>query len=371
MITLPDLFSSYLKIQGVSSVSIRNYRCDLKHFLGWLVLTLKGHNLPTFENEEVKLIGYYFNERYVGAYKEFLVSNRLPASTINRRLSTLRSFANYCLTQGYIAINPLINLGNVELASLEEKLPNEDLLSLFQQSLTLEAISSNTIKNYLSDIREYLTFIQVGSNSNSNFFNRINANSFSSFKYFLATKGASESSIKRVESSLRKFCAWGVKERYLLKNPFEKKLSFSFPFTIKHLPLTIKSYRALPYFTYLNFLILVIFLGALGFGLYQQFIVKAPQNLAFPNAPVAPKRYLSFQGRLTDTSGNPLENAITFQFQIYDAPSAAVPPTGGNLLWNSGNCTIDPDQDGIFRLGLRSGNCLLCFYGKLSSLAPG
>jgi hypothetical protein len=35
-------------------------------------------------------------------------------------------------------------------------------------------------------------------------------------------------------------------------------------------------------------------------------------------------------------------------FRLYDAL------TGGNLLWNSGSCSITPDQDGIFSSGLGS-----------------
>ncbi len=184
-----------------------------------------------------------------------------------------------------------------------------------------------------------------------NLFGKINRHSLSAFRQYLAMRGTSHRSLKRKESSFRHFFSWAVEKGYLAKNPFgdkTKRFTLSLP----------KSYRALPYFTYLNFLILVVFLAALGFGIYQQFILRAPERLAYPAAETRPKRYLSFQGRLTDSSNTPLDEIINFQFKLYDSVGSGTPPTGGTLLWDSGTCPIDPDEDGIFNtiLGLDCGS---------------
>ena len=62
-----------------------------------------------------------------------------------------------------------------------------------------------------------------------------------------------------------------------------------------------------------------------------------------PAAPVAGK--ISYQGRLTDTGGTPLNGSFPMRFQLYDAAS------GGTLLWDSGVLTVDVSQ-GLFNVAL-------------------
>lgn len=103
--------------------------------------------------------------------------------------------------------------------------------------------------------------------------------------------------------------------------------------------------QALPY---LNLAIIALFAITLGFFGYRQFIVDANKPLAYPTSPNRPNRVLQFQGRLTDTSQNPITTATDMAFRLYDANTA------GTLLWNSGSCSVTPDQDGIFNADLGS-----------------
>ncbi len=52
-----------------------------------------------------------------------------------------------------------------------------------------------------------------------------------------------------------------------------------------------------------------------------------------PQATVASK--INYQGRLTDTLGNPLDGTFPMRFQLYDAASS------GNLLWDSGTFNVE------------------------------
>ena len=95
-------------------------------------------------------------------------------------------------------------------------------------------------------------------------------------------------------------------------------------------------------------MILLFFIGG-SFLAYQQFFTKVDSPLAFPTTPVRPNRVLSFQGRLTDTAQNPVVTATDFRFRLFDSG----PGVGaGTELWDSGTCSVDPDQDGIFATGL-------------------
>ena len=289
----------------------------------------------SFANDQLDLIKYYFCDRYVVAYKKYLLDNNLPSSTVNRRLSTLRTLADFCLKQGLITSDPTVSITNLETVKKPVIEPQQnEILDKFNSYLEAQNNSANTIKNYLSDIREYLIYAKDKINDK---------NTVKDFMQFLAVRGTSQASLKRLESSLKKFYSWAVEEKIVSINPFRFKLQSS----IFKLPL--KSYRALPYFTYLNFLILIIFLTALGFGVYRhQFIVQTPEKLAFPNAPVTHKRFLSFQGLLTKSDETPITSATDVTFKLYDDAGIDTPPTGGNLLWNSGTCSIDPDTNGIF-----------------------
>lgn len=163
--SLPNSFKTYLKLQGFSGVTVRNYLSDLNHFLAWLELFLRGHNLPVSDDES-ELARRYFKEEFVLSYKNFLTSNSLPLSVVNRRLSTLRTFGKFCLSQAWISENPAKKVANIPLTSeeslrLRSEPPSEVLLEEFRRHLEEEKTSTNTIKSYLSDIRAFFTWTEA------------------------------------------------------------------------------------------------------------------------------------------------------------------------------------------------------------------
>jgi len=156
MSTLPKIFRNYLVIEGYSPVTVRNYLSDLNHFLAWLELRLRSRNLP-FSQNEIESISQHFTPQTVEAYKNFLFKNHLPVSTSNRRLSTIRCFAKFCLSQNWISQNPTKGVRN-------KPAPEEgatEILARFKKALEAEKTSSNTIKSYLSDINTFLTWLEL------------------------------------------------------------------------------------------------------------------------------------------------------------------------------------------------------------------
>ncbi|MBP7768374.1 hypothetical protein KA082_00870 [Candidatus Woesebacteria bacterium] len=103
--------------------------------------------------------------------------------------------------------------------------------------------------------------------------------------------------------------------------------------------------------TYFNLAAMALFFIGLSYFGYLQFYKNTAPTLAFPTSLTRPNRVLSFQGRLTDTSETPITSATTMRFKLYDSgPSTS----GGTQLWDSGTCSVTPDQDGIFSTGLGS-----------------
>ena len=86
---LPEFFKNYLQIQKASPVTIKNYLVDINHFLNWL-------NKKTGIKYQVvgKSIFGLFTQETLNEYKNDLLSEKTPLSTLNRRLSALRKFGN-------------------------------------------------------------------------------------------------------------------------------------------------------------------------------------------------------------------------------------------------------------------------------------
>lgn len=145
---------------GYSPITIKNYLSDLRHFLGWSVFKLKVKDeklkidkLPP--NEFVFLI----DKPLVEEYKKYLVSNKIPLKTVNRRLSTLRKFFSFCIDQGWIRENPAKKVTNINLSKKstpDDRQIESNLLQQFHQHLLKENLDPLTIKSYLDDVREFL-----------------------------------------------------------------------------------------------------------------------------------------------------------------------------------------------------------------------
>lgn len=105
----------------------------------------------------------------------------------------------------------------------------------------------------------------------------------------------------------------------------------------------IARYSANPAVKYVGFVLGVISLALLASGLYMRFFINTRSPLAYSSAPVQAGRTISFQGRLTDTLGNPINAPINMTYNFYTQPTGGSPISGSTRV-----CTANPDQDGIF-----------------------
>ncbi len=95
--------------------------------------------------------------------------------------------------------------------------------------------------------------------------------------------------------------------------------------------------------TFLPLVILLLLLLGVGYALFNQSIKNAVTNFAYPSSLTRPTRRLSFQGRLTDSSGNVITTPSNINFKLYNAS------VGGTELYTTGTGgTVVPDNNGIF-----------------------
>lgn len=156
MQNLPAKFEEYLKEElQVSGKTLRNYRADLSHFLGWATLHLgsRGINIQSTDS-----IIPHFTSFMVANYKGYHLENKIPESTTNRRLSTLRNFGRFLTKIDLIPQNPTELVTNIKKTISQEEKINA-IIQDFKKDLMVEGVSNISIKNYISDIKQFLAWI--------------------------------------------------------------------------------------------------------------------------------------------------------------------------------------------------------------------
>lgn len=150
-------FEIYLKSLGISSKSHKNYRSDLSHFFGWVTLKLKsiGTNI-----QDLSDIIPFLGNGLGGEYRTFLFENKIPIKTVNRRLSTLRHFSRFLLKAEITDFDFMDKVSNLSLNAPKLNLGIHPVIKDFESFLEAEKVSKNTIKNYLSDIRQFISWLE-------------------------------------------------------------------------------------------------------------------------------------------------------------------------------------------------------------------
>ena len=150
-------FLNHLLGEGKSAVSVKNYKSDVAHFLAWAVLRLKSFGTYA---ENFLEITPFINHDFFGGYKSFMVENKTKIKTINRRLSTLRGFSRYLTSLQVLDLDFMEGIQNVGIGTptkAQEK--TQDIVDRFRESLSKDKKTSpNTVKNYISDVRNFLAW---------------------------------------------------------------------------------------------------------------------------------------------------------------------------------------------------------------------
>jgi len=126
-------YKEHLIHQNYSRLSVKNYVSDIHNFTAWL--TSIGQNLSDIPSLDLSLYTQLLHERHLA-----------PAS-ISRKKTALKLFLVYLTSEGIITGSPK-NLTTYQ-----------DLLSEYQKHLLSQKTSKNTLKNYLSDTRSFLTHL--------------------------------------------------------------------------------------------------------------------------------------------------------------------------------------------------------------------
>ncbi len=142
----------------IQSVTIRNYISDLRHFLGWFVLTLKSKNLD-FTTIDSDNLSDYLRREEIAQYKAYLYKNNIPVKTINRRLSTLRKFCTFCISQRWMGENPAKHVRNLssKINNPTQEIEQDLMLEEFNNDLANDGVDHKEALGIINNIRELLS----------------------------------------------------------------------------------------------------------------------------------------------------------------------------------------------------------------------
>lgn len=139
-------------------VTIKNYLSDLRHFLGWFVVRLKNKNieLDTIDSDN---LSDHLTSNEIAQYRAYLKENGIPVKTINRRLSTLRKFCSFCISQRWMDENPAKHIKNITHASseLNTQVNNDLVLENFKKSLIEEGLAQQEAQKLITEVRDLLS----------------------------------------------------------------------------------------------------------------------------------------------------------------------------------------------------------------------
>jgi len=134
---LLDEFTAFLRADnGLSAVSKRNYLSDVKQFINWLQA---GNG-----NNDLDKSNRIISEDDLTSYYNYLVNENRPAKSINRKLSSLRHFFDYCLSHGLITDNYAKGIPNIS-----------QILTVFENF----ALETDLTEGEKNDIDDFLVFL--------------------------------------------------------------------------------------------------------------------------------------------------------------------------------------------------------------------
>ena len=150
-------FFDYLSSSGVSDKSLKYYRSDISHFTGWIILKVRTWGIFA---ETVTEIIPFINTRLAHEYKSFLTQNNISPKTVNRRLSTLRHLSRFLLASQIANSDFMEGIANIDISASHS--PSiHPLITLFEKKLEAEKVSKNTVRNYISDVKHFINWLEI------------------------------------------------------------------------------------------------------------------------------------------------------------------------------------------------------------------
>jgi site-specific recombinase XerD len=153
---IEPLFKEYLSAEKVSKITVKNYLSDIRAFLEWSEMHTRQHSV----REEVSL-SLHMNFGQVNSYLSYLQQSGKDIRSINRVLSSLRRFGQFCLKTGLLSDNPASRFQNIAHNNLQSDKTNDtSLMEVYRNYLSAELkLSPEDCKDRVYDVSEYCGYL--------------------------------------------------------------------------------------------------------------------------------------------------------------------------------------------------------------------
>jgi site-specific recombinase XerD len=221
---LLEFFREYLITRDTapSKATVKNYLSDIRKFIMWYEMTYHTRFQPQAITSGI--IAKYREDKLARIRRGHAAIGGMSASSVERYTSSLRKFFTCLNENGLISTSPFDVPSEAKNASTEDKWH----LKAFKNTLYIANTSDLTIKNYLIDIRQFLSWAEAvtkdkGNNyviDRSDLLTKITPNLTEEYKYrLLHTLKLSPVSINRKLSALRKYLSWASDQGLLTSIP--------------------------------------------------------------------------------------------------------------------------------------------------------
>lgn len=149
-------FISHLKLRGVSLNTLKNYRSDLKFFAIWVSQKLGTTGIKTESLDEALP---FLSTDLASEFKVHLKELSPSENTINRRLSALRTLSHFLVESQILESDFMEGIANIgsQSKNISDNYPS---LAHFKRHLEEANVSPNTVKNYVSDVKHFLDWLE-------------------------------------------------------------------------------------------------------------------------------------------------------------------------------------------------------------------
>lgn len=194
-------FKTYL-LSGknkVSKITVKNYISDINKFIRWY----EEHNKSAFRPGKV-------TPETIKVFKLHLSGRNTPPRSAGRYISSLKNFYRFLMEHKLISINPFDQITSSNATTIDPLLLKEFKLFLFSNKL-----SKVTTKNYIMDIKQFITYLRETNSPNvtdqnlAKIMGTIDQLILETYKNRLLNElHLSTASINRKLSSVRKYLSW-------------------------------------------------------------------------------------------------------------------------------------------------------------------
>ena len=339
-------FRNFLHENRRTNITIKNYINDVKSFFVWLgEVALSKYSWNIEDNNLLDKI----NSPVIEEYKQRLISAKFSPRTINRKLSSLRSYIGWAKSQGLISSSRTELAQALQSAQLMSDSPKqaEDVRENNQKekaaysSFPPQRLVQKSTKGIVS-LFDNLFILPLAQALETTQYLLWRATDRKIFKKNVIIESPHANQSDEISNIKKEFYSpLDVSIRYL---PAYKRIWHYIRYVR---PNWYKTYHSYSFTHYFHFAILMTLSCAIGFGAYSNFFATNEQrgNGVLGAATSAPPRILSFQGQLADSSETPITKETSILFSLYDNENAST----GAALWRE-NDIVKPNSDGFFSI---------------------